>query len=151
VEIPSNQEAVSFFTILRMILVLALAAGAIYGVVFFLKRLSRPSEQKDPYLKVLAAVHFGSNRSVHAISLGSQAWLVGACDGGVSLIAELKDKETIDAMLLDASRKYAEPGEGKGLDFARLLRRLGVSAGPDPQTKLKAENVRKRREHLRGL
>ncbi|MDR0630391.1 MAG: flagellar biosynthetic protein FliO [Treponema sp.] len=151
VDIPANQGAVSFFTILRMILVLALAAGAIYGLVFLLKRLSRPPEQKDPYLKVLAGVHLGSNRFVHAIALGSQAWLVGASEGGVSLIAELNDRETIDAMLLDASRKHAEPGEGKGLDFAQLLRRLGGEAGPDPQAKLKAENVRKRRERLKGL
>jgi flagellar protein FliO/FliZ len=151
VDIPSNQGAVSFFMILRMILVLALAAGAIYGVVFFLKRISRPPDQKDPYLKVLAGVHLGSNRFVHAVSLGSQAWLVGASEGGVSLIAEIADRETIDAMLLDASRKHAEPGEGKLLDFSQLLRRLGGEAGLDPQTKLKAENVRKRRERLRGL
>ncbi|MDR2798104.1 MAG: flagellar biosynthetic protein FliO [Treponema sp.] len=149
-DIPSGQGGGYFFMILRMILVLALAAGAIYGVVFFLKRISRPPDQKDPYLKVLAGVHLGSNRFVHVVSLGSQAWLVGASEGGVSLIAEITDRETIDAMLLDASRKHAEPGEGKLLDFSQLLRRWG-EAGPDPQTQLKAENVRKRRERLRGL
>ncbi|MDR1985843.1 MAG: flagellar biosynthetic protein FliO [Treponema sp.] len=151
VAIPPSQGAGSFFAILRMVLVLALAAGAIYGVVVFLKRISRPPDQKDPYLKVLAGAHLGSNRFLHAVSLGSQAWLVGAGEGGVSLIAEITDRETIDAMLLNASRKHAEPGEGKLLDFSQLLRRLGGEAGPDPQTKLKAENVRKRRERLRGL
>ncbi|MDR3115600.1 MAG: flagellar biosynthetic protein FliO [Treponema sp.] len=150
-DIPSGQGGVSFFVILRLILVLALAAGAIYGVVFFLKRIARSPDQKDPYLKVLAGVHLGSNRFIHVVSLGSKAWLVGTGEGGVSLIAELSDRETIDAMLLDASRKHAETGEGKLLDFSQLLRRLGGEAGPDPQTKLKAENVRKRRERLRGL
>ncbi|MDR2393431.1 MAG: flagellar biosynthetic protein FliO [Treponema sp.] len=151
VDIPSNQGAVSFFTILRMILVLALAAGAIYGVVFFLKRISHPPDQKDPHLKVLAGVHLGSNRFVHVVSLGAQAWLLGAGEGGVSLIAEITDRETIDTMLMDASRRHAETGAGKLLDFSQLLRRLGGEAGPDPQARLKAENVRKRRERLRGL
>jgi flagellar protein FliO/FliZ len=146
-----GQGGVSFFTILRMLLVLALAAGAIYGIVFFLKRISRPQEQKDPHLQVLAGVHLGSNRFAHVVSLGSQAWLLGAAEGGVSLIAEITDKETIDAMLLDASRKHAETGGGKLLNFSQLLRRLGAAAGPDPQAGLKAENVRKRRERLRGL
>ncbi|MDR2633474.1 MAG: flagellar biosynthetic protein FliO [Treponema sp.] len=150
-DIPPNQGAVSFFVILRMILVLALAAGAIYGVVFFLKRISRPPDQKDPYLKILAGVHLGSNRFVYVVSLGSQAWLLGAGEGGVSLIAEITNRETIDAMLLDASRKHAETGAGKLLDFSQLLRHLGGEAGPDPQAQLKAENVRKRREHLKGL
>ncbi|MDR1956121.1 MAG: flagellar biosynthetic protein FliO [Treponema sp.] len=147
---PQQQGAISFLTILRMILVLALAAGAIYGILFFLKRISRTPEQKDPHLKVLAGVHLGSNRFVHVVSLGSQAWLLGACEGGVSLIAELTDTETIDAMLLDESRKSAQ-GKVSGFDFSQVLRRLGGGAGPDPHTELKAENVRKRRERLRGL
>jgi flagellar protein FliO/FliZ len=146
-----GQGPVSFFTILRMILVLALAAGAIYGIVFFLKRISRPQEQKDPHLQVVAGVHLGSNRFAHVVSLGSQAWLLGSAEGGVSLIAEITDRETIDAMLLDASRKHAETGRGKLLDFSQVLRRLSGEVGPDPQAGLKAENVRKRREHLRGL
>jgi flagellar protein FliO/FliZ len=131
-----------------MIAVLGLCAGAIYGAVFFLKRIARPPETQDPYLKVLAAAHLGSNRFVHVVSVGSQAWLVGASEGGVSLIAEIADPETVDAMLLASSRKTAV--SAKSPDFSRLLSRFtGKDAAPQPD--LNAENVRKRRERLRGL
>jgi flagellar protein FliO/FliZ len=135
-----------------MVLVLALAAAAIYGIVFFLKRISRPPQQKDPHLKVLAGAHLGSNRFVHVVSLGSRAWLVGASEGGVSLISEIRDSETIDAMLLDESRKSAEVRVGKLADFFHIVSRyLGGRESPNVQRELNAENVRKRRERLRGL
>ncbi|MDR0562954.1 MAG: flagellar biosynthetic protein FliO [Spirochaetaceae bacterium] len=139
----------SFFTVLQMVLVLALAAAAVYGVVFFLKRISRTPEQKDPHLKVLAAAHLGSNRFVHVVSVGSKAWLIGAGESGVSLISEIADSEAVDAMLLDASRKNAETE--KLSDFARLLSRVSGKELPSVQPDLNAENVRKRRERLRGL
>ncbi|MDR2483855.1 MAG: flagellar biosynthetic protein FliO [Treponema sp.] len=147
----SVRQGASFFTILRMILVLALAAAAIYGIVFFLKRISRHQEQRDPHLRVLAGAHLGSNRFVHVVSVGSKAWLVGASEGGVSLISEITDIETVDAMLLEASRKSAETGTGKLPDFAHLLSRLSGGEPSEIQPNLKAENVRKRRERLRGL
>jgi flagellar biogenesis protein FliO len=139
----------TFSAVLRMVLVLVLVAIFIYIAVFIMKRLlkgiARPRESSNPSLKVLATLHLGSNHFVHVISLGpKEAWLVGAGDGGVRLIAEIADKETVDALLLDASR--SAPGPGK---FADLLRRLGGGnpEGPGPTP----ENIRKRRERLRGL
>jgi flagellar protein FliO/FliZ len=143
-----GQGAVSFFIILRMVVVLALAAGLIYVVVFLLKRITRPSEQVNPHLKILSSAYLGSNRYVHVVSAGSKAWLLGACDGGVTLIAEVTDREAVDAMLLDDSRKKAEGGATRLLDFSSLMRRFGGAGnkgGPSP------ENIRKRRERLKGL
>jgi flagellar protein FliO/FliZ len=147
-----SQGAASFFMILRMILVLALVAAAIYGIVFFLKRIARLPQPHDPHLKVLAGAHLGSNRFVHVVSVGSKAWLVGASEGGVSLIAEIVDSEAIDAMRLDESRKSTEEGTGKLPDFLGLLNRYrGGKELANGQGDLNAENVRKRRERLRGL
>jgi flagellar protein FliO/FliZ len=133
-----------------MLLVLALAALAIYGVIFFLKRLTRPMEQRDPHLKVLASHHLGSNRFVYVVSVGSRAWLVGAAESGVSLIAEIEDQETVDAMFLEDSRKNAETGS-RFLDFRTMLRRLSGGDFPEPSGGPSVDNVRKRRERLRGL
>lgn len=142
----------SFFTILQMVLVLALVAGAVYGVVFFLKRLSRPGVQKNPHLRILAAAHLGSNRFVHVIAVGSQAWLIGAGEGGVSLISEITDSEAVDALLLEASEKSAEAEPGKQLSgFAHLLSRFSGKEGSAVQPDLNVENLRKRRERLREL
>ncbi|MDR0643631.1 MAG: flagellar biosynthetic protein FliO [Treponema sp.] len=144
----SPSSASTFFVILRLVLVLALAAVAVYGLVFFLKKFSRVQEQKDPFLKILAGVSLGANRFIHIVSVGEQAWLVGSADGGVSLIAEINDKETVDALLLEESRRSAETAKATG--FATLMRwtsKTTAGSGEPP----KAENVRKTRERLRGL
>jgi flagellar protein FliO/FliZ len=148
---PGGEVSV-FPAVLRMVAVLALVAVVIYIAVFFLrgffKRISQPQGALNPYLKIVASAHLGSNRFVHVVSVGpKQAWLVGAGEGGVSLIAEITDKETVDAMLLEDSQKMTETG--KFPDFRSLLRRFGGGDGNTPGPS--PENIRKRRERLRGL
>jgi flagellar protein FliO/FliZ len=145
------QGGASVFVIIRMVLVLALAAGAIYGVVFFLRRASRPQEQRNPHLKILTSAHLGSNRFVYVVSVGAKAWLIGAGEGGVSLISELTDQELIDGMVLEDSRKGAE--SSRFSDFRALLRKFGGGAHPDgglPEG-LSAANLRKNRERIKRL
>jgi flagellar protein FliO/FliZ len=154
----------SIFTVLRMVLVLALVAAAVYGVVFFMRRAGRPQDQRNSHLKILTSAHLGSNRYVYAVSIGSHAWLVGAGEGGISLIAEITEQEAIDVLLLEESRKHIESPGARLPDFQAVLRRIGgkpppkppengdVSPeSPDPSRPLSADSVRKRRERLKGL
>jgi flagellar protein FliO/FliZ len=138
----------SIWSLIRMILVLALSAAAVYGVVFLIKKASKQTGPKDPFLKILATTHLGSNRYAHIIGVGSKAWLLGSSDGGVNLISEIEDKDILNAMLLEESQKSAEAAAGRFIDFKSILRRLGVrtdSGAPD------ASNIRKRRDRLKGL
>jgi flagellar protein FliO/FliZ len=136
----------SVLSIFRILLVLVLVAAAIYGLVYLFKRAARRGEIDDPFLKVLASANLGSNRYAYVLSLGSKAWLVGAGEGGVNLISEVEDKETLDALLLEDSRKSAETD--RFIDFKTILRRLGmpIQAGAPS-----ADNIRRRRERLKGL
>jgi len=138
----------SIWSIIRMILVLALAAIAIYGVVFIIKRSSKQTTVSDPFLKILASTHLGSNRYVHIIHAGNKAWVIGSCDGGVNLIGELNDQETVDAMLLDDSRRAAEVSQRNLPNFLSLLKKLGA---PVVNKIPGADEIRKRRERLKGL
>jgi flagellar protein FliO/FliZ len=145
-------SATSALSIFKVLITLILAAGAIYGLVYLLKRFSRGSTARDPFLKVLASASLGTNRGVHIISVGSQAWLVGSAENGVNLISEIQDKETLDTMLLEDSRKSAESAAsntGRFPDFKSMLRRLGMpmdsGAPPGP------EDIRKHGERLKGL
>jgi flagellar protein FliO/FliZ len=141
----------SILVVLRMVLVLALAALAIYGVVFFIKRMSRSPELRDPNLKVLARVPLGGGGAFAAVvSVGSKAWLVGGGDGGVSLIAEIDEAEALETMLLDEARKTAESGNARFPDFRSLLRRLS-GGGRDNRPENHAESLRKQRDRLKGL
>jgi flagellar protein FliO/FliZ len=131
-----------------MVLILALAAAAIYGIVFFIKRSSKKTADSDPFLKILASVHLGSNRYAHVVAVGSKAWLLGSSDGGVNLVGEIDDKDVINAMLLESSKRSAEAAAGRFPDFMSIMRRFGVSSetrAPD------ADDIRKRRERIKRL
>jgi flagellar protein FliO/FliZ len=143
----------SALSILRVLLTLVVVAAAIYGLIFLVKKFSRGGAARDPFLKVLASVPLGASRSAHIISVGSQAWLVGSAESGVNLISEIGDKEILDAMLLEDSRRTAEAQAGGGLtgrfpDFRALLHRLGMPADAAPPG---PESIRKRGERLKGL
>ena len=137
----------SVLGILRVIITLAVVAAAIYGIVFFLKRLARGNAAQDPFLKSLASIPLGVNRSAHIISVGSKAWLVGAAESGVNLISEIDDQDILNAMILENSRKSAEAPASRLPDFKALLGKLGMKVEP---TSPSPQSIRKRRERLRN-
>jgi flagellar protein FliO/FliZ len=143
----SNNQG-SVWVVIRMVLVLALAAAAIYGIVFLIKRASKQNTASDPFLKILASSHLGFNRYVHIASVGSKAWLLGSSEGGVNLISEIDDKEVIDALLLEDSGKAAG-AQSRFPDFLTLLRKFGAPA----QTRSSGgiDEIRRRRERLKGM
>ena len=135
----------SIWVIFRTLLVLILAAAAIYGVVFLIKKASRRTEAQDPFLKVLASAPLGSGRYAHVVGLGSKAWLIGAAENGVNLISEIDEKEILDALFLDDSKRSAG---GRVIDFKTVLSRFGMQVKSGlPGT----ENISKRRDRLKGL
>ena len=140
--------AVSAWSIFTMVLTLALVAAAIYGLVYLFKRAARGPAAQDPFLKILASAPLGGSRSAHVLSLGSRAWLVGSGDNGVSLISEIDEKEILDAMLLEDSRKSAAAGAGRFFDFGAMLRNLGM---PVDAKAPGADKIRNRRDRIKGL
>jgi flagellar protein FliO/FliZ len=142
----------SAWDIFRVIIVLALAGLAIYGVVFFIKRLSRPSKARDPNLKVLATLPLGSDSFAAVVSVGKKAWLVGGGTGaGLRLIAEIDEQEALETMLLDEAQKNAETGTGRILDFRAMLNRLGNANNSKPGLGSHADSLKKQRDRLKGL
>jgi flagellar protein FliO/FliZ len=147
--------AASILGVFRIILTLAVVAVAIYGLVFFIKRASRGGKARDPFLKILATIPLGANRSAHIISAGSKAWLVGVAEHGINLISEIEDKDLLNTMLMEDSRKSSTPDgtnpTGRLPDFRSLLRRFGISAGSSDDTVTGPDGIRKRREKLKGF
>jgi flagellar protein FliO/FliZ len=134
------------FAVLRMILVLALVAALIYLAVYGLRRLGRPRPEQNPHLKILASAHLGNGRSVHVLSVGKGAWLVGSGEGGVNHIADITDQEAVDAMTLDASRRSAETQSIVPV-FQTLLARFSGGLSGKEQDRL--DNMRRRRERFK--
>jgi flagellar protein FliO/FliZ len=145
--ITGSGGTTSFFVILRMILVLALVAVFIYAVVFFLRRLSKPQAARNPHLKILASTHLGGGHYVHVVSVGSGAWLIGSGEGGVHHIADVTDREALDAMLLDSSRKRAETPGNPLQSFQAILKQFSGGAELPPEDRI--ESIKKRRERFK--
>ena len=150
---PVPNGSSSIFVVFRMVLVLALSALAIYGVVFFIKRLARTQEIRDPNLKILARVPLGNDSYAAVLSLGAKAWLVGGGSGGINLISEISDAESLETLLIEDARRTAETGIRRYFNFRSLLKRPGTPpAGKDETPGIThAVDLRKQRERLRGI
>jgi flagellar protein FliO/FliZ len=139
----STAQGAGPLAVLRVVLVLALVATAIYGVTIFLKRIKTAPSQRDPFLKVLARTPVSAKTFAAGIGVGGKAYLVGVSDAAVSLIAEVTDKETVDAMFLDSSR-LAENAAARP-DFKALLGRLSgrqsTVSNADRSLKLQRERL----------
>ncbi|OHD81427.1 MAG: hypothetical protein A3J97_09365 [Spirochaetes bacterium RIFOXYC1_FULL_54_7] len=106
--------------ILRMIIVLAFVIAAIYGLYALIKRSSRPRNEEDVYIKVLASSPLAAGKTLHVVSVGERAWLLASADAAVSVVSEIEDRELIDALTL---RVAASPGIARE-DFVASLKRL---------------------------
>lgn len=102
---------------LRMLLVLAMVLGVMYLLFRVLRGIARPRQAEDAVIRVLSSASLGSGRSLHVVSLGDRAWLLGATDASIGLIAPVEDRDLVDGLLLKASQEGAAPRA----DFQHLL------------------------------
>jgi flagellar protein FliO/FliZ len=112
---------------LRMIVVLALVLAAIYGLYRLMKSLSKPKIPDNSTVKVLASTSLGPGKALHVIGLGSKAYLIGATDSSISLMAEIEDKEFVDALTLEAALRPPSSRTGVGKEFGDIL--SGIMGG----------------------
>jgi flagellar biogenesis protein FliO len=139
-EEPAPESACSIFAVIRILFVLVLVACAIYGFIFILKKGTRRGAVSDPWLKVLALTPINQRNAAAVVAVGQQAWLVGSAEGSVSLIAEITDRETVDAMLLEQSER--EAAASKRLPaFNELLQRLAPQRGAAPKKDFAAKST----------
>ncbi len=111
-ESPEEDAAqVSVFSVwdfVRMVLILGAVIAAIYGVFYILKRSGNPKFQENRLIRVLSSKPIAGNRSLHLIEVGNQVFLVGAADNNLSLVSEIDDKETLDAIRLQSAEVRGE-------------------------------------------
>lgn len=122
--VQGSSYGVWFFV--RTVLVLAVVLALVWAFFVFLKRASGSTDNSDPYLKKVASLTLSPGKFVHVVTLNSKGYLVGVADNSVNLIAEIDDKELVDAMNLNAPQGF----EGKGpLDFASILGKFRSTGG----------------------
>jgi flagellar biosynthetic protein FliO len=97
---------------LDVLLKLGVVIGLIYACLYLLKRWRGPLGAAGRRLAVLETTRLSTRQSLHLVRVGSQVLLIGATDGGLSLLAEL-----------DEAGEAGPAVEPAGEAFAGLLQR----------------------------
>jgi len=98
-------SAVSTWDFVRMLLILAAVIGAIYLLVWLLRRGSGKRVRENDLIRVLGSRTLAGTRALHLVEVGTAIYLIGSSDGGVELIAEVTDKESVDGLRLRAAEE----------------------------------------------
>ena len=89
----------------QMLLILALVIAGIYLLFYFLKRAGGPRQQENQVIGLLSTKALAANRSLHLVEVGKQMFLVGSSESGVALVAEIRDKESMDEIRIKAAER----------------------------------------------
>ena len=111
-----NSSGIGIF--IRMVLVLILIVGLIYGVFWFIKKKTNVITNDDDYLRRVAAINVAPGKSVQVVTLIDKAYLIGVTDDSITLLGEINDDELIKAMNLSADKKA---NIKKPLSFSEVL------------------------------
>jgi len=96
-------SGVTTWDFVRMVIILAAIVGVIYLLFWALRKGAGKKIQENDLIRVLGSRSLGTNRSLHLVEVGTSVYLVGASDGGVELIAEVTEKESLDSVRLQAA------------------------------------------------
>ena len=89
---------------IRMIVVLVIVVGLIYGVLWFIKKKTNVVKTDDAYLRRAAYINIAPGKSVEVITLIDKAFLIGVTEDNITLLGEIHDDELIKAMNLTADK-----------------------------------------------
>jgi flagellar protein FliO/FliZ len=103
---PVATPGVSTWDFVRMLLILACVIAVIYVLFWLLRKgTGRGRIQENDLIRVLGSRSLAGNRALHLVEVGSNIYLVGASDGGVELVAEITEKESLDSVRLKAAEQ----------------------------------------------
>ena len=102
--LTSTTPVVSTWDFVRMAVILGVVVGAIYLLFFLLRKGAGSKILENDLVRVLGSKSLGANRMIHLVQIGTVVLVVGSADASVSLIAQISDRETLDAIHLEAER-----------------------------------------------
>lgn len=135
------------FLFFRMIFVLAIVIGCLYGLLYLFKKSTNFSSESDLYLKKVTSLTLSQNKTLHIVTLRDRAFLLGASEQNLSLISEITDKELIDEMNLFVDSKPT----GKARDFSTLLNKFFPSKKTEDYVQVSEDFLKKQRERVKNI
>jgi flagellar biogenesis protein FliO len=104
----------------RMLIILGCVVLVIYLFFFFLKKSMKRKMPENNLIKVIASTRLQGNDILYLIQLGYHYFLVGSGGNGLSQVAQITDKETIDTIMLNAAGETAPEKQS----FSDILLRI---------------------------
>ena len=102
---PSYKGPSTVGMFVRMIVVLVIVIGLIYGVLWFIKKKTNVVKTDDDYLRRAAYINIAPGKTIEVITLIDKAYLIGVTEDNITLLGEIDDKELISAMNITADKK----------------------------------------------
>jgi flagellar protein FliO/FliZ len=152
----TSAPLLSTWDFVRMLFILGGIVGAIYLLFFLLKRSQGRRVVENDLIRVLGSRNLVGNKSLHLIEVGGSVFLVGAGEGGVALISEIHDKETVDRLKLESVREAPASIRSFASVLSGLFRpTTGASGTPGARFALEAEDpveyMKKQQERLKRM
>lgn len=113
-----TSTASTVWIFVKMILVLAIFIAAIYGVLWYIKKRNNTVKNDDEFLRRVSYLTLAPGKTVEIVTLIDKAYILGVSDAGINLIAEVTDKELIDAMNVYSDK---QTNTKKSRSFAEVL------------------------------
>ena len=131
-----NRSLVTFtvWDFLRMILVLSVVAGSIYGLVFLLKKASTGKYDESELINVISGKTVAPGKSIHIIEVGNQMMVIGISDDSISHISDITDKETYEQIKLYKGNNSEPAGDSFYSYLSKVI-------NPGKKGKKKMQNV----------
>ena len=85
---------------------------------FMRRKMGGEQADDDTFLRKVAQVSVAPGKTVQIVTLLEKAYLIGVTDNSIDLLGEIKDKELVDAMNLNADRKQ---NVARARNFADIL------------------------------
>lgn len=121
----------------RMIVVLIIVVGLIYGVLWFIKKKANVVKTDDDYLRRAAYINIAPGKTIEVITLIDKAYLIGVTEDNITMLGEITDKELISAMNLSADKKN---NTKKPSTFADVLDMFLIKKGGTKNVFAETEN-----------
>ncbi|MBN2532484.1 MAG: flagellar biosynthetic protein FliO [Spirochaetales bacterium] len=130
-----------------MLIILGCVVLVIYLFFFFLKKSMKRKMPDNNLIKVIASTRLQGNDILYLIQVGLHYFLVGSGGNGLSQVAQITDKETIDTIMLNTTGEMETVKQG----FSDILLKIfnpgkkqnGLSSNPVNFMKKQQERLSK--------